>query len=75
MVRRMAQPQQIGATPRMTRTRLAAALAAVLLSGTAGGAAEQAAVPAADDPALSQECRVPGAQLYTVAQLGARTPP
>ncbi|MGU3420388.1 SGNH/GDSL hydrolase family protein [Methylobacterium oryzae] len=69
----MAQPQQIVATPRMTRARLAAALAVLLLSGPAGGAAaaEQAAGPVADDPALSQECRVPGAQLYSVAQLGA----
>ncbi|WP_331318311.1 SGNH/GDSL hydrolase family protein [Methylobacterium mesophilicum] len=73
MVRRVAQPQQIGTAPRMTRVRLAAALAVSLLSGTAGGAAaaEQAAGPVADDPTLSQECRVPGAQLYTVAQLGA----
>ena len=34
-------------------------------------AAEQPADPGASEAALSQECRVPGAQLYTAAQLGA----
>ncbi|WP_409566394.1 SGNH/GDSL hydrolase family protein [Methylobacterium sp. J-070] len=47
---------------------LAAPLLAVLAQPAA---AEQAADPGASEPGLSQECRVPGAQLYTAAKLGA----
>lgn len=47
----------------------ALALTATVTGGTA--AAEQPANAGTGEPALSQECRVPGAQLYTVAQLGA----
>jgi lysophospholipase L1-like esterase len=56
---------------------LAPALATWILTaslwGIPGGsaAAEQPTIPAPGDPTLSLECRVPGAQLYTVAQLGA----
>ncbi|MHB2209100.1 SGNH/GDSL hydrolase family protein [Methylobacterium sp. CM6257] len=48
------------------------ALAALILAVLAPPAvAEQPADPGASEPGLSQECRVPGAQLYTAAQLGA----
>ncbi len=41
----------------------------LLLAGPA--LAQQVADPGAGEPGLSQECRVPGAQLYAAAQLGA----
>jgi hypothetical protein len=77
----MAQPQQVVTTARMTPVRRPArparALAVLGLSTLGLGLpvgparAEQPANPVAGEPALSLECRVPGAQLYTVAKLGA----
>ncbi|GJE12824.1 MULTISPECIES: SGNH/GDSL hydrolase family protein [Methylobacterium] len=83
----MAQPQQVIETPRVSsvrrsvppragsvvpRTRAWRLLAAVLPAVLAlPAAAEQPADPGLGEASLSLECRVPGAQLYTAAQLGA----
>jgi lysophospholipase L1-like esterase len=72
----MAQPQQIRTTARVTRAsrrgtsvRAGAAAALLAMLGAPGVAAAPEAGPG--EPGLSTECRVPGAQLYTVAKLGA----
>jgi acyl-CoA thioesterase I len=77
----MAQPQQVFETPHVIVGRrpapprsagLRRMLAAAIVAGLVlPAAAEQGADPAAAEPGLSQECRVPGAQLYTAAKLGA----
>ena len=83
----MAQPQQNSEAPRVslggrpappragtngTGGRIRRALAAALFTVLAVPAsAEQPADPGAGEASLSQECRVPGAQLYTAARLGA----
>ncbi|MCJ2055747.1 GDSL-type esterase/lipase family protein [Methylobacterium sp. J-048] len=68
----MAHPQQVVPAPAVRRVRASGfrwALAALILAGPAA-AAEQPA-DTGDQPSLSQECRVPGAQLYTMAKLSA----
>lgn len=81
MVRRMAQPHQVVPGPVVRRACVPVprwALAALILGALMpGAAAEQPAdTGVGDQPGLSQECRVPGAQLYTMAKLGAvRTAP
>ena len=72
----MAHPQQVVPAPAVRRARDSGprwALAALVLAFmTPAAAAEQPADPGSgDQPGLSQECRVPGAQLYTMAKLGA----
>jgi lysophospholipase L1-like esterase len=72
----MAQPHQVVPAPVVRGVRIAAhrwALAALILSALVPAAAAQqpAEAGAGDQPSLSQECRVPGAQLYTMAKLGA----
>ncbi|WP_050732797.1 GDSL-type esterase/lipase family protein [Methylobacterium sp. ARG-1] len=72
----MAQPHQVVPGPVVRCARVPVprwALAALILGALVpGAAAEQPAdMGAGDQPGLSQECRVPGAQLYTMAKLGA----
>ncbi|MBE7204649.1 MAG: SGNH/GDSL hydrolase family protein [Parafilimonas terrae] len=78
----MAHPQQVSEAPHVTRACRPAALrgaarawpvlaASILAALALPAAAEQAADPALSEAGLSQECRVPGAQLYTAAKLGA----
>lgn len=74
----MAHPQQVVPAPAVRRRRASGirrALAGLILGLTApilAVAAEQPADPGpGDQPGLSLECRVPGAQLYTMAKLGA----
>jgi lysophospholipase L1-like esterase len=63
--------------PRGRASRSSLALAALIVAAldmavlASPAAAEQPADPGASEAGLSQECRVPGAQLYTAAQLGA----
>jgi lysophospholipase L1-like esterase len=77
----MAHPQQVSATAVVSPARGAVpprgrqwsrAVRAVILAALASpAAAQQPGDAGAGEPGLSQECRVPGAQLYTAAQLGA----
>lgn len=73
----MAHPQQVSEAADVTAARPGASLrtailAAVVLAASAPSLrAEQTADPGAGEPSLSMECRVPGAQLYTAAKLGA----
>ena len=77
MVRRVAYPQQGSeaaavSTARPRPSRQATILAALVLAASVSQPrAEQIADPGATEPSLSLECRVPGAQLYTAAKLGA----
>ncbi|MCJ2068230.1 GDSL-type esterase/lipase family protein [Methylobacterium sp. J-030] len=73
----MAYPQQVSEAADVSAARprpfiRAAILAAVVLAASASPPrAEQTADAGAGEPSLSMECRVPGAQLYTAAKLGA----
>ncbi|MCJ2144292.1 SGNH/GDSL hydrolase family protein [Methylobacterium sp. E-066] len=70
----MAHPQQVLAASAVTRVRRSGtrwALAALILAALEPAAAAEQPVDTGDQPSLSQECRVPGAQLYTMAKLGA----
>ncbi|SFL88477.1 SGNH/GDSL hydrolase family protein [Methylobacterium pseudosasicola] len=71
----MAYPHQVVPAPPVRCARASGlrwALTALILGALApAAAAEQPADPGAGEPGLSQECRVPGAQLYTMAKLGA----
>jgi acyl-CoA thioesterase I len=73
----MAHPQQVSEAADVTAARPRASLrtailAAVVLAASAPAPrAEQTADPGTNEPSLSMECRVPGAQLYTAAKLGA----
>ena len=73
----MAHPQQVSEAADVTAARPGASLrtailAAVVLAASAPSLrAEQTADPGAGEPSRSMECRVPGAQLYTAAKLGA----
>ena len=72
----MAHPQQVvPASPvrpvRACRPRRALAALILAILAPAAAAAEQPAEPGSGEPGLSQECRVPGAQLYTMAKLSA----
>ncbi len=77
MVRRVAYPQQVSEAADVSAARRppwlpAVTLAALMLAMSASPPrAEQTVDPGTAEPSLSLECRVPGAQLYTAARLGA----
>lgn len=77
MVRRVAHPQQVSeaadvsAARRRSPLRGACLAVLALVASASPPRAEPTVDPGVGEPNLSLECRVPGAQLYTAARLGA----